>query len=112
LIWDHDFLALIVLPSSLVFNWKNEIKKFCPSLKVMEFTGMDRHERVKYFSQYDVILTSYGVALRDHSLLQNFQFDYIVLDESQRIKNRASKTYKLLFDLPAKNKISLSGYAY
>lgn len=105
----HDFLALIVLPSSLVFNWKNEIMKFCPSLKVIEFTGMDRHERVKYFSQYDVILTSYGVALRDHSLLQNFQFDYIVLDESQRIKNRASKTFKLLFDLPAKNKISLSG---
>ncbi|MBK6574373.1 MAG: ATP-dependent helicase [Saprospiraceae bacterium] len=106
---DQDFLALIVLPTSLVFNWKNEIKRFCPTLKVLEYIGTDRFQSVKHFSQYDLILTSYGVAIRDYNLLQSIQFDYIVLDESQRIKNRGSKAFKLLFGLHTKNKISLSG---
>lgn len=110
---DEDFLqplnALIVLPSSLLFNWESEIKKFVPSLSVYQHFGPKRHKDRRVLARFDTILTTYQTALRDVELLREMEFEYIILDESQQIKNRESKVFKALNSLNAKHKLSLSG---
>lgn len=110
---DEDFLqplhALIVLPSSLLFNWESEIKKFVPSLSVYQHFGPKRHKDVRLLKRFDTILTTYQTALRDVELLEKIEFEYIILDESQQIKNRESKVFKALNSLEARHKLSLSG---
>lgn len=110
---DEDFLqplnALIVLPSSLLFNWESEIRKFVPSLSVYQHFGPKRHKDRRLLSRFDTILTTYQTALRDVELLREMEFEYIILDESQQIKNRESKVFKALNSLHAKHKLSLSG---
>lgn len=101
--------ALIILPASLVFNWAQEIHKFAPSLSIYQHTGSKRYKDPRLILRFDVILTTYQTALRDAELLQNIQFEYIVLDESQQIKNRESKIFQAINTFPAKYKISLSG---
>ena len=110
---DEDFLqplnALIVLPSSLLFNWESEIRKFVPSLSVYQHFGPKRYKDRRLLSRFDTILTTYQTALRDVELLREMEFEYIILDESQQIKNRESKVFKALNSLTAKHKLSLSG---
>ena len=110
---DHDFLnplhALIVLPASLVFNWESELMKFAPHLSVYKHTGPKRHKNIRLLQRFDVILTTYQTALRDADMLREMEFEYIVLDESQQIKNRESKVFKALSDFEARHRISLSG---
>lgn len=110
---DLDFLqplqALIVLPSSLLFNWENELKKFAPSLSVYQHFGTKRHKDARILRRYDVLLTTYQTALRDIELLKELDYEYIVLDESQQIKNRNSKIFKAINELDSEHKISLSG---
>ena len=101
--------AIIILPASLVFNWEREIKKFAPSLMVYKHVGPKRHQTVKLVSSFDVILTTYHTALRDIDLLKMIEFTYIVLDESQQIKNKDSKIFKATNQLQGDHKISLSG---
>jgi non-specific serine/threonine protein kinase len=110
---DEDFLqplkALIVLPSSLVFNWRNELDRFAPSLTVQAHTGQNRTKDPRILRRFDVLLTTYQTALRDVEILEQIDWEYIVLDESQQIKNRQSKVFKALNELNAKHRISLSG---
>ncbi|MCB0628990.1 MAG: SNF2-related protein [Saprospiraceae bacterium] len=110
---DAEFLkplnALIVLPASLVFNWKQEIRKFAPVLSTYNHTGPKRHRDARLLGRFDVILTTYQTALRDIDLLQKLEYEYIVLDESQQIKNRESKVFQAINKLNGKHKISLSG---
>ncbi|PTM13554.1 MAG: ATP-dependent helicase [Bacteroidetes bacterium] len=110
---DEAFLqplnTLIVLPSSLVFNWESELKKFVPTLSVYQHFGPKRHKDPRLLARFDVILTTYQTALRDVDLLQKIDFEYIILDESQQIKNRESKVFKALNNLQANHKLSLSG---
>ena len=110
---DESFLlplrALIVLPASLVFNWESELKKFAPSLNVYRHVGSKRHRDPRLLNRFDVILTTYQTALRDEELLQELEYEYIVLDESQQIKNRESKIFRAINQLRGKHKISLSG---
>ncbi len=101
--------ALIVLPASLVFNWKNEIKKYAPSLSVYAHTGIRRYRSASHLQGFDVILTTYHTALKDVEMLRQIEFEYIILDESQQIKNRESKIFGAVNDLDAKHKVSLSG---
>ncbi len=104
--------SLIVLPTSLVHNWANEIQKFTPSLKVYKHVGMQRKKKVdlaKILPLYDIILTTYGTIRNDINILRNLEFFYIVLDESQYIKNPASKTYKAILQLRAKYRLVLTG---
>lgn len=105
----HPLQALVVLPASLVFNWESELLKFAPHLSVYKHTGPKRHKKVQLLQRFDVILTTYQTALRDADLLQKMEFEYIVLDESQQIKNRESKVFKALSDFEARHRISLSG---
>lgn len=110
---DADFLqplhALIVLPASLVFNWQNELRQFAPSLHAYAHTGPGRYKDIRLLARFDVVLTTYQTALRDQDLLSKLEWEYIVLDESQQIKNKDSKVFKALHDLPARHKLSLSG---
>ena len=104
--------SLIVLPTSLVHNWNNEIQKFTPSLKVYKHVGNQRKKEIdllKIISYYDIILTTYGTVRNDINILRNTQFFYAVLDESQFIKNPASKTYKAILQLRAKYRLVLTG---
>ncbi len=101
--------ALIVLPASLIYNWENEIKNFAPSLTVLKHTGQNRPQDVRILQRYDVLLTTYQTALRDQAILDKIAFTYVVLDESQQIKNRQSKVFKAINALHATHKISLSG---
>lgn len=101
--------ALVILPASLVFNWAQELNKFAPSLSIYQHTGTKRYKDPRLILRFDVILTTYQTALRDAELLQNIEFEYIILDESQQIKNRESKIFQAINQFPAKYKISLSG---
>ncbi len=101
--------ALIILPASLVFNWKSEINQFAPSLTVYGHVGPKRYKSSAKLVGFDVVLTTYHTALKDVEMLKNINFEYIVLDESQQIKNRESKIFGAVSDLEANHKISLSG---
>ncbi|MEM6319665.1 MAG: DEAD/DEAH box helicase [Bacteroidota bacterium] len=101
--------AIIILPASLVFNWEREIRKFAPSLLVYKHVGAKRHTTSKLVGSFDVILTTYHTALRDVDVLEKIDFQYIILDESQQIKNKDSKIFKAINQLNGTHKISLSG---
>lgn len=100
---------LIVMPTSLIFNWKNELKKFAPHLKVYELTGSKRNTAKVEFENYDVVLTTYGTLLSDIEMLKNFRFNLVVLDESQAIKNPNSKRYKAARLLSSRQNLVLTG---
>ncbi len=101
--------ALIVMPASLVYNWYEEIEKFAPGLKAIKYIGSTRKNKTDELSEYDVILTTYQTALRDEEALQKIDLRYIILDESQYIKNKNSKVFKSINRLNTENRISLSG---
>ncbi|MVM38293.1 ATP-dependent helicase [Spirosoma sp. HMF3257] len=100
---------LIVVPTSLLFNWQAEVAKFAPTLKIHTFYGIDRALTKKEFDQYDIILTSYGTLLSDIRFLKEYPFNYIFLDESQAIKNPESQRYQAARLLQSHNKIVLTG---
>ncbi|MFA9391044.1 MAG: DEAD/DEAH box helicase [Prolixibacteraceae bacterium] len=104
--------SLIVLPTSLVHNWQNEIKKFAPHLKVYLHIGTQRKRIANLkgiLEYYHIILTTYGTIRNDYELLKNLTFNYLILDESQNIKNSGSKTYQSVCKLQAKHKLVLTG---
>ena len=101
--------ALIVLPSSLVFNWYNEARKFTPHFRRIQYIGNDRKLLSKKLEKYDLIFTSYAVVSRDISILEKYSFRYLILDESQYIKNKNSKIFKAVNQIKASHKISLTG---
>jgi superfamily II DNA or RNA helicase len=101
--------ALIVLPSSLVFNWYNEARKFTPHFRRVQYIGNDRKLLSKKLEKYDLIFTSYAIVSRDIALLEKYNFRYLILDESQYIKNKDSQIFKAINQIKATHKISLSG---
>ncbi len=101
--------SLIVVPKSLLFNWKQEAEKFTPALNVLEYTGIDRADLREDFSRYDIILTTYGTLRRDVLQLREQPFDYVALDEAQTIKNAASQVAKASRLLKANYRLALSG---
>jgi len=100
---------LIVLPTSLLFNWRAELKKFAPSLKYHTIYGVDRQKDHEGLNKFDIVFTTYGTLLCDISFLKNFHFDYVFLDESQAVKNPESKRYKSVRLLQARNRVVLTG---
>jgi superfamily II DNA or RNA helicase len=104
--------TLIVMPTSLVHNWANEFEKFAPSLRVYMHIGSQREKAPglsRAFNHADVILTSYGTMRNDLELLGSYEYFYLILDESQYIKNSSSKTYKSILELRAKHRLVLTG---
>ncbi|MEZ4909789.1 MAG: DEAD/DEAH box helicase [Saprospiraceae bacterium] len=104
--------SLIICPTSLIFNWENEIKKFAPTLKYFIYYGNARSFSDDHFEGYDVVITSYGIARIDIESLRSFNWEYVILDESQAIKNPDAITTKAVQLLKSRNKIILSGTPY
>ena len=100
---------LIVVPTSLIFNWQAEVEKFAPSIKIKTIYGVDRIKNSHDFDNYEIILTSYGTLLSDIRFLKEYTFNYIFLDESQAIKNPESQRYKSVRLLKSRNKVVLTG---
>ena len=101
--------AMVVCPTSLMFNWKNEINKFTPSLSMYIHHGGSRLKADLNSEENDIIITTYGTLRSDIKHFTEIAFDYVVLDESQAIKNPSSKIAKAVCLLDAKNKLCLSG---
>ncbi|RZM27633.1 MAG: DEAD/DEAH box helicase, partial [Pedobacter sp.] len=101
--------SLIIMPTSLIYNWLNEAKKFTPKLKIHSHTGTARDKDISIFSRYDIVITTYGVTRVDIELLTMFYFNYIILDESQNIKNPSSKSFKAVKALKSRHRLILSG---
>jgi superfamily II DNA or RNA helicase len=100
---------LVVVPTTLIFNWQAEATKFTPDLKLYVHRGMTRRKDINFFREYDIILTTYGTMRSDVELLRQFDFHYIVLDEAQAIKNPDSLTSKASRLLRAKNRLTMTG---
>lgn len=101
--------TLVILPSSLIFNWYDEAKRFAPHLKCVQYVGNDRKTKANRLLNYDLIFTSYPIVTRDAKLFHKYEFRYVILDESQRIKNKNSQIFKVIHQIKAQHKISLSG---
>ncbi len=100
---------LVVCPTSVVFNWENEIQKFAPKMKCLKLAGVERKEFFKDIDKYDVVITSYALVRRDIDELVKHNFRYIILDESQNIKNADSLTAQSVKRLQSSHKLALSG---
>lgn len=100
--------VLVVAPTTLLFNWKNELGKFAPHLDYFIQHGT-RYESAEELSSHQVILTSYGLVINDLDLLKSIHFDLIIADESQAIKNTQSLRYKAIMKLQGKIKMAMTG---
>ncbi|MEO6732344.1 MAG: SNF2-related protein [Ferruginibacter sp.] len=100
---------LVIVPTSLVFNWQDELEKFAPSLKVLTIQANSKVRSNHLFKEYDIVLSTYGMLLTNIHFMKTFHFCYIFLDESQAIKNPDSQRYKAARLLRSKNKVVLTG---
>ncbi len=101
--------SLVIVPKSLVFNWIEEARKFAPSLRVLNYTGNTRVDEAGSLADHDIILTTYGTLRRDIVNHREIEFDYVVLDEAQSIKNASSQAAKACRLLRARHRLALTG---
>ncbi len=101
--------SLVVMPSSLLFNWTAEAHRFAPQLRTGQYYGPDRHASPAWFAQYDLVFTTYGTLRQDFDKLAKIPFKYVILDESQAIKNAESATAKAARVLQAEHRIAMTG---
>lgn len=101
--------SLAIVPKSLVFNWKQEAARFTPGIRVLDHTGSLRVKAGEHLEAYDLILTTYGTLRRDADYLKDIEFDYVILDEAQAIKNATTASAKAVRLLRGKNRLALSG---
>ena len=106
---DQKGTSLVVVPRSLIFNWQSEAAKFAPQMRVLDYTGVARERSVESFQNFDLILTTYGTLRRDIAMLKDYPFDYVILDESQAIKNAATASAKSVRLLHGKHRLAMSG---
>jgi superfamily II DNA or RNA helicase/phage pi2 protein 07 len=106
---DGAMPALVIAPTTVVFNWESEIQKFAPTLSCLKLQGGERKQFFKKIPEYDVVITSYALLRRDISKLKDINFRYVILDESQNIKNATSQTAQAVKQLTAQHKLALSG---
>jgi superfamily II DNA or RNA helicase len=101
--------SLVVAPRSLLFNWAAEARKFAPRLRVVEHHGADRSKNFERFGDYDLVLTTYATMRLDVELLAATEFEYVILDEAQAIKNSTSQVAKASRLLRGRHRLALSG---
>ncbi|HEX2606244.1 MAG TPA: SNF2-related protein [Flavisolibacter sp.] len=107
--YDGNLKALVVCPTTLIYNWENEIKKFTPSLEYYIHHGALRNKNIAEIMKHHVIITTYGTLRSDIKLFMQIPLDYVILDESQAIKNPSSKVTKAASLLTAKHRLCMSG---
>jgi len=101
--------SLLVVPRSLIINWQREINHFAPGLRVLEYYDTNRQKDTELFDQVDLIVTTYGILLRDIEFLHGYKFYYAILDESQAIKNPISQTARAAHLIDSSYKLVLTG---
>ena len=101
--------SLVVMPRSLVFNWRQEAGRFTPELRILEHTGGVRIRGHKHFDEYDAVFTTYGTLRRDAPFFKDKMFDYVILDEAQAIKNASTESAKAARLLRGSHRLALSG---
>jgi SNF2 family DNA or RNA helicase len=101
--------SLVVVPRSLVFNWRAEVARFAPELRTLDWSGPERLDLTLDPAAVDVVFATYGTLRRDAEHLAKITFDYVVLDEAQAIKNRGTATAKACRMLTARHRLALSG---
>lgn len=103
--------SIVVCPTSLLYNWKEEISKFNPKLKVMIVDGIpsQRKKLIENAGDIDVIITSYSLLQKDIEQYQAVYFNYVILDEAQHIKNRGTRNAKSVKMLKGEHRMILSG---
>ncbi len=104
--------ALLVCPTSVVGNWKREVQRFAPSLRVMIHHGAERargEEFVEMAQQHDLVISTYGLVRRDVDALRVIPWSDVILDEAQNIKNPSAKQTQAVRQLPAGNRLTLTG---
>lgn len=99
--------SLVVAPRSLLFNWRQEAERFIPKLRVLEHAGQLRD--IARIDEFDLVLTTYGTLNRDVARLAEREFDYVILDEAQAVKNANTVSAKAVRLLRAQHRLALSG---
>ncbi len=106
---DGPMPTLVIAPTTVVFNWESEIQKFAPTLSCLKLQGGERKQFFDKIPKYDVVITSYALLRRDIKKLKDINFRYVILDESQNIKNATSQTAQAVKQLTSQHKLALSG---
>lgn len=103
--------SLVVTPTALIYNWKNEFEKFAPSLNIGIVHGSkkERDRILDNLNEYDVILTTYGTVKNDIEVYKDLDFDIMIIDEAQHIKNSTAKASLAVKAIKAKQKFALTG---
>ena len=102
-------ISLLVVPTTLLYNWKNEAEQFCSGLSIYTHAGPDRAIDAEAFQGADLVLTSYAIVRRDATLLRRIDFNYLILDEAQAIKNPHSLTATACLGIKARHHLTLTG---
>jgi superfamily II DNA or RNA helicase len=101
--------SLVICPTSLVFNWVAEVNKFTPRLRVLALHGAQRHAHFDEIGQADLVVTSYALIRRDAEIYRGVEFDTVVLDEAQHIKNRQTQNAQAVKAIRARHRLVLTG---
>jgi superfamily II DNA or RNA helicase len=104
-----DRPSLIIAPTSLVFNWRNELRRFAPSLSCLCLQGSDRQQYFKSINKHDVVITSYPLLIRDEAALLAFRYHCLILDEAHYIKNPKTKAARCVRNIGARHRLCLTG---
>lgn len=103
--------CLVIAPTSLIYNWRDEVEKFAPELKVLivEGTPTNRAEMIAKVDEFDIVVTSYPLIRRDIHLFEKIRFEYCFIDEAQHIKNPRSMNAKVVKKINSKGRFALTG---
>jgi len=108
---ESQYPSLVVCPTSLIYNWENEVYKFTENLKVKCIVGnqAERKKAIASYQDYDLLVTSYDYMRRDVEFYEDLQFEYVILDEAQYIKNQKTMNARSVKKLKANHKLALTG---
>ncbi|MBM3202567.1 DEAD/DEAH box helicase, partial [Candidatus Woesearchaeota archaeon] len=101
--------SLIVMPTSLIYNWRREAQKFAPDLNILSLQGGDRKENFAAIPDHDVVLTTYPLLWRDEEQLGTHEYHLLILDEAQTVKNASSQAAQVVRKLKARHRLCLTG---
>ncbi|WP_321492836.1 DEAD/DEAH box helicase [uncultured Desulfobacter sp.] len=101
--------SLVIVPRTLIWNWKSEAQRFAPDLRLLVYAGASRNKLLSGFSDADLVITSYGLVRQDKDRLSRIAWDLVILDEAQAIKNPDSQISESVKSLKASNRLSLTG---
>ncbi len=104
-----DLPSLIVMPTSLLFNWRDEVARFAPSLKLLALQGAERKRRFADLCKYDLVITTYTQLIRDFESMKQQRYHLLILDEAQTIKNPKSQAAQCVRQLMARHRLCLTG---